>query len=667
MRNSFPQIIVIFLLTALASRSGAQEVKGLSLSPSATWGGYSSTGTVTLSKVAPSAGVLVSLSSSTVCAQVPKSVKVPSGSTSVNFLITTTLPTRNTPVVIKATSGSSSSTAPLTVYIPGIANSSWAKFRSNANCTGKSFGLGASGYLGWMLPVGSRLASSTAVGADGTVYITGDEGANDSIEYYLYAISPAGGEKWKYYIGGQGFNNSAAWSSPTVGADGTVYVGSDTHSLYAISPDGLLKWVFVTGNGIDSSPAIGADGTIYVGSGDTYLYAINPNGTLKWKFATFNYIAASPAVDASGTVYIGSADGFFYAINPNGTLKWKFPKAGYFSSPAIGPDGAVYVGGDDDNLYAINPDGTPRWQYDVGNGNGTISSPAIGADGTVYIGSNDDSFYAINPSGSLKWQFPTGGIIESSPAISADGTVYFGSQDGYIYAMYPNGTLKWKFATGKSVFCSPAIGADGTIYTRSTDGWLYALTTKPPAVKGLTLNPSVVIAGYPSTATLTLSEAAPASGVIVSLSSNNSAAAVPTAVQVGSGKTTATFTVNTVGAGVASVAASTSGGASSATLVIQPPAVKTMSLKPSVVFGGSPSTATLTLSQPAPADGVTVSLSSSNSAATVPATIQVAGGKTTAVFIVNTVRVPNTTTVSIKASTSGGASSAVLTIKGLLH
>ncbi len=32
-----------------------------------------------------------------------------------------------------------------------------------------------------------------------------------------------------------------------------------------------------TGGGVSSSPAIGEDGTIYVGSGDYYLYAINGN------------------------------------------------------------------------------------------------------------------------------------------------------------------------------------------------------------------------------------------------------------------------------------------------------------------------------------------------------------------------------------------------------
>ena len=35
-----------------------------------------------------------------------------------------------------------------------------------------------------------------------------------------------------------------------------------------------------------SSPAIGRDGTIYVGSLDNSLYAINPDGSQKWEFET---------------------------------------------------------------------------------------------------------------------------------------------------------------------------------------------------------------------------------------------------------------------------------------------------------------------------------------------------------------------------------------------
>ncbi|MHC4184039.1 MAG: hypothetical protein ACYSR0_11900, partial [Planctomycetota bacterium] len=55
------------------------------------------------------------------------------------------------------------------------------------------------------------------------------------------------------------------------------YVGSQTNDI---------KWTFQAGTSISSSPVIGIDGTIYIGSKDKHLYAINPDGTLKWKFET---------------------------------------------------------------------------------------------------------------------------------------------------------------------------------------------------------------------------------------------------------------------------------------------------------------------------------------------------------------------------------------------
>ena len=61
-----------------------------------------------------------------------------------------------------------------------------------------------------------------------------------------------------------------------------------TVNLYAINPDGTQSGPFPRECLIDSSPAIGADGTIYVGSQDYNLYAINPDGTQRWAFPTGN-------------------------------------------------------------------------------------------------------------------------------------------------------------------------------------------------------------------------------------------------------------------------------------------------------------------------------------------------------------------------------------------
>ncbi|MFM1557275.1 MAG: PQQ-binding-like beta-propeller repeat protein, partial [Limisphaerales bacterium] len=50
---------------------------------------------------------------------------------------------------------------------------------------------------------------------------------------------------------------------------------------------GTVLWEFETGNEVVSSPAIGSDGTVYVGSKDNKLYAINGKSGVKlWEFKT---------------------------------------------------------------------------------------------------------------------------------------------------------------------------------------------------------------------------------------------------------------------------------------------------------------------------------------------------------------------------------------------
>ena len=74
---------------------------------------------------------------------------------------------------------------------------------------------------------------------------------------------------WEFETG-----DAIAYSSPAIGFDGTVYVGSYNGRLYAINRSGVKLWEFETGREVQSSPAIGSDGTVYVGSVDNKLYAI---------------------------------------------------------------------------------------------------------------------------------------------------------------------------------------------------------------------------------------------------------------------------------------------------------------------------------------------------------------------------------------------------------
>ncbi len=74
-----------------------------------------------------------------------------------------------------------------------------------------------------------------------------------------------------------------------VGADGTVYVGSDDRNLYAIDTTGNLRWKSKATGTFRSSPVVGADGTVYVGSGsdNNFLIAFESTGKARWKFQIF--------------------------------------------------------------------------------------------------------------------------------------------------------------------------------------------------------------------------------------------------------------------------------------------------------------------------------------------------------------------------------------------
>ena len=198
-------------------------------------------------------------------------------------------------------------------------------------------------------------------------------------------------------------------------------------------------------------------------------------------------------------------------------------------------------------------------------------------------------------------------------------------------------------------------------------------TSASVSLSSITLNPTSVTGGNSSTGTVILSGPAPTGGTQVTLASSNTAAAgVPASVTVAAGASSATFTVSTsaVASSTTVTISATYGGATkSAPLNVTPappppPALTSLSLNPASVVGGvQSSTATVTLSGPAPSGGVLVTLSSSNTAAaTVPFYVIVPTGATSAHFTVNTSMVLISTSSTISASCNGTTRTARLSV-----
>ncbi len=350
--------------------------------------------------------------------------------------------------------------------------------------------------LNWVYEIGTNISpSSAALGADGTIYI-------GSQDFKLYAFNPDGTKKWDFETGDK------VRSTPAVGADGTIYVASLDDKLYAVSPSGSKQWEFVTGANIFlASPAIGGDGTVYIGSDDMKFYAINPDGSKKWEFEADNKIRSSAAIASNGTLYVGSLGGMLYALNADGSKKWEYQAGAKIEAdPALGADGSIYFGAGDGVFYALNSDGSEKWKFNTVDSNPITGSAAIGEDGSIYFGTKVGALgsgpviYALNSNGSEKWKIvldidseTTTSVVLTCPTIGMNGTIYIGSFNGYMYALNPDGTVKFEYKVktddptnkwDQPIWSSPALSDDGVLYFGDYSGNVYSIQVAADGLAG---------------------------------------------------------------------------------------------------------------------------------------------------------------------------------------
>lgn len=319
------------------------------------------------------------------------------------------------------------------------------------------------GNVRWRFKTGAIASMAPAVGADGTIYI----GSNDR---NVYAIDPQGREKWRAAVAGN-INDSGF----VIGKDGTLYVGSGDGNLNAFSPDGQKKWATPVQGDVSFTPVAGGDGTLYIAgqnpSVSTPFFAIAVDGSTKWQTAAV-FGSSAAAIGADGTVYVGGIDAKLYALRPgDGSVLWSAPTVTPPVSPSVGGDGTIYVP-DAKNLYAFDPAGARRWSTAIA---ARASGVAIGPDDTIYVATQSKALHAVRPTGDIKWTFSASASWTRAPTIGGDGVVYVGGDDGTLYAVSPDGTLLFTVATGGYINSQPAIGGDGTLYFVSADSLLYAI------------------------------------------------------------------------------------------------------------------------------------------------------------------------------------------------
>lgn len=348
----------------------------------------------------------------------------------------------------------------------GRARPQWSMFMNGPMRPGRSRVVGPqSANLAWQISTQTNYGGPV-IGADGTIYQGTDF-------HQLLALSPNGALKWAIPTG------RAVGSTPAIMPDGRIVFVDEAGTVYVANPDGSLSWTNPTGAGAGSSPAIGRDGTIYSAIGKT-VYALHPDGTIRWTYQLVGYAIGPVTVRPDGVVY--ALDTNLYAIDPNGSLMWKSAGSQLgLASATVGPDRTIYVNAWLPTVHAYNPDGTVKWTYQADTCCTSVpaATPAIGADGTIYVGehlTDHGAMLALNPDGTLKWEADYG-HAPTSPAIDRNGWIYYGggSSAASVFALGPDGSLKWEYDTPDGNVRTPvAIGTHHRLYAGGSGG-IYAI------------------------------------------------------------------------------------------------------------------------------------------------------------------------------------------------
>src|SRR6185312_11062133 len=194
----------------------------------------------------------------------------------------------------------------------------------------------------------------------------------------------------------------------------------------------------------------------------------------------------------------------------------------------------------------------------------------------------------------------------------------------------------------------------------------FTVSQAPAAPVSLAFASNPLYSGNSTLVQIQLSTAAPSSGAVISLTSSDpNAAPVPATVtmpantawmqfQMKAGQVTTETPVT--------ITASLNSGSASAQLTVLPPSIKSLSISPTTFNGGISVQAIAMLNGVAPANGASITFSSSSPAVQAPAAETVAAGSPSVVFQIPTTSVTANTPATVTATYNGQSVESQITL-----
>ncbi len=499
---------------------------------------------------------------------------------------------------------------------------------------------------------------------------------------------------------------ASAQVAECVDNSGAVYAigaaGSNDHRLYAISNVGTANPTLVSSNvGISnySGPTKRATSTggqtLDAGDGRlinawwsngrmlaAHAIQIGNNVGIRWyEFSTAGWPGSgNPSLVQSGNISSNNYDYFYPAIakDANGAIGMVFggsngsETANIFAAGRLTTDPLGNVG------TPVNLGVSAGVGYTGGRWGDYFGTEVDPVDGRTFwsvaetLGSNNDwetqivsfSLSPVVASVSISPNTLVGGLAATG-TLTLSGTAPAGGQlvnlttnnAGVIVPAsitVPQGTSSTTFnITTVSVPADVVVTVTASANLRSSSA---TLTLKRTAVDAINTQKSSIPGGQSLSASVSLTGNAGVGGLKVDLSVNDPSASVPSTVTVPFGQLFAAFSVSTfpvVDDRIVTIRAFADGLAKTKQVTIERPRLTSIQLSPTSFAGGEDVTGTVRLTGIAPAGGILVSLSSSDAAVLVPASVLVEAGKSEVTFDATVLPVTANKDVTLSATHRG--------------
>ena len=314
--------------------------------------------------------------------------------------------------------------------------------------------------------------------------------------------------------------DAAAYGSPALASDGTVYATDVNGNLYAFPYQSYLyypipmlygtieisdnaeasaasiaevtagnrqrRWKLDLGGAARTTPIISSDGFIAVGIPGKVL-AVRPDGVIfRQRTVEGNPIGAL-ATDTQRNIYVTTDAGYFATINffchgfDNGclTASSHIPTEPY-STPPLFAYGSIYAGRE--NGKVGKPLSPANFQAD----SAITAGPVIGPGGQILVGTQNGTLYSLTKDLGLRWQRNLGATVKSIPAFSSDALYVVSNNSLRAYNPFSGAPL-WSRGLGSGTGSgSVAVGYGRELYAQTTGGAVFGYnegwTNQPIAV-----------------------------------------------------------------------------------------------------------------------------------------------------------------------------------------